>query len=145
MIDATTVTEPLSKHAEVSKDIEEALLASLAQSNAQATNATIVLSKRDPSGKLLAGVSGSTSYGWLLVKVLWVHEELRSSGIGRTLMREAEDQAKAVGCHGAGVDTSSEAARDFYIRLGYSEFGQLGNGPDRAPEQHRRWFLKKAL
>ena len=145
MIDATPVTEPLSKHAQVSKELEEELLASLALSNAQSTNATIVLTKRDTSGKLLAGVSGSTSYGWLLVKLLWVHEELRRTGIGRTLIREAEDQARAMGCHGAWLDTSSEAARDFYVHLGYSEFGRLSNSPDHEPAQHRRWFMKKAL
>jgi len=70
----------------VSKDIEDALLASLALSNAQTTNTTIVLTKRDPSGQLLAGVSGITSYGWLLVKLLWVHEDHRKTGVGRTLM-----------------------------------------------------------
>ena len=145
MIDATPVTEPLSKHAQVSKEIEEELLASLALSNAQSTNATIVLTKRDSSGKLLAGVSGITSYGWLLVKLLWVHEDHRKTGVGRTLMLEAESRAKELGCHGAWLDSSSSAARDFYVRLGYSEFGRLSNGPDHEPAQHRRWFMKKTL
>ncbi|MEM8569368.1 MAG: GNAT family N-acetyltransferase [Pseudomonadota bacterium] len=140
-----TVSEPNSAHSEVAKEIEENLLASLAEVNTQSTNATIVLSRRSPIGKLVAGVSGATSYGWFLVKLLWVHEDQRGTGIGRTLMLEAEEQARALSCHGAWLDTSNREARAFYLHLGYSDFGLLSNAPDHEPAGHCRWFMKKSL
>lgn len=145
MTNSETLTEPKSAHLHVSKEIEENLLASIAELNAQSTNSTIVLAKRDTAGKLVAGVSGSTSYGWLLVKLLWVHKELRGTGIGKQLMLEAEEHAKAVGCHGAWLDTSNRKARAFYHHLGYSDFGLLSNAPDNEPTGHCRWFMKKSL
>ena len=145
MTDSETLTEPNSAHADVSKEIEENLLASLAVLNTQSTNSTIVLSKRDSAGSLLAGVSGSTSYGWFLVKLLWVHEELRGTGVGKTLMLEAEERARTLGCHGAWLDTSNQEARAFYLRLGYSDFGVLSNASGNEPVGHCRWFMKKVL
>lgn len=145
MINLVTLMEPTSTHADVSKEIEENLLASLAVLNTQSVSSTIVLSKRDTAGSLLAGVSGSTSYGWFLVKLLWVHEELRGTGVGKTLMFEAEQRAKILGCHGAWLDTSNQEAREFYLRLGYSDFGVLSNAQGNGPVGHRRWFMKKSL
>lgn len=145
MINLATLTAPTSAHTDVSKEIEENLLASLAVLNAQSVNSTIVLSKRDTAGSLLAGVSGSTSYGWFLVKLLWVHEELRGSGVGKTLMLETEQRAKFLGCHGVWLDTSNQEAREFYLRLGYSDFGVLSNTQGSEPVGHRRWFMKKSL
>ncbi|MBO9427030.1 GNAT family N-acetyltransferase [Labrenzia sp. R4_1] len=145
MTSTMTFTEPVSAHAEVTAEIERNLLASLSGLNSQATNSTLVLSRRDPNGNLVAGLSGSTSYGWLLVKLLWVHRGLRGTGVGTVLMGEAEERAKAIGCHGAWLDTSNQAARDFYRRLGYSDFGLLSNSPGNDPEGHCRWFMKKSL
>ncbi len=145
MTNSETLMEPTSAHADVSKEIEENLLASLAVLNTQSRNSTIVLSKRDSAGSLLAGVSGSTSYGWFLVKLLWVHGDLRGTGVGKTLMLEAEKRARILGCHGAWLDTSNREAREFYLRLGYSDFGVLSNAPGSEPVGHRRWFMKKSL
>jgi GNAT superfamily N-acetyltransferase len=88
---------------------------------------------------------GSTSYGWLLVKMLWVAEELRGQGFGARLMTQAEIIARSRGCHGAWLDTSSARAERFYTRLGYEPFGILINGPGQQPQGHRRAFLAKRL
>ncbi len=145
MTSSMTLMEPLSTHSDVSKEIETNLLASLAGLNTQSTNSSIVFSKRDSAGKLMAGVSGSTSYGWFLVKLLWVHEDLRGTGVGKMLMLDAEERAKTLRCHGAWLDTSNQEAREFYLRLGYSDFGLLSNAPGNEPVGHRRWFMKKSL
>ena len=145
MTKSDTLVEPNSVHADVSQEIEENLLASLAVLNSQSMNSTIVLTKRDSGGKLLAGVSGTTSYGWFLVKLLWVHEEHRRTGVGKTLVQEAEQRAKALGSHGAWLDTSNPKAHEFYLRLGYSDFGKLNNPPGNEPLGHCRWFMKKVL
>ena len=137
--------EPTSDHAEVSAEIERYLLDALASLNAQSTNESIVVTARDSNGRIVGGISGSTSYGWLLVKLLWVNQELRETGIVRALMAEAETRTKALGCHGDWLDTSSEHAHAFYLRLGYSDFGELSNGLSNDPIGHRRWFMQKAL
>ena len=94
---------------------------------------------------IVGGLVGSTSYGWLLVKLLWVAEKMRGHGIGTHLMAEAEALARSRGCHAAWLDTSSADAERFYLRLGYESFGVLENTLREQPQGHRRVFLAKRL
>ncbi len=87
-----------------------------------------------------AGLMGHVYAGWLFVKYLWVHSDLRRGGIGSGLMAEAERRAIALGCHSAWVDTFSFQAPEFYLRLGYREFARLDYPPD-----YQRIFFKKQL
>jgi predicted N-acetyltransferase YhbS len=96
-------------------------------------------------GDLIGGLVGSTSYGWLLVKMLWVAEGERGRGQGTRLMAQAEAAARLRGCHGAWLDTSSARAERFYARLGYAPFGALRNEVGEHPQGHRRAFLAKRL
>jgi GNAT superfamily N-acetyltransferase len=82
---------------------------------------------------MIGGLIGSTSYGWLLVKMLWVAEELRGHGLETQLMVEAEAAAWSRGCHGAWLDTSNGRAERFDIRLGYKLFGVLPNRSGEEP------------
>lgn len=125
--------------------IEANLLHSLAELNEQSINAAVCYTATLPDGELAGGVTGATSYGWLLVKALWVSRDCRRSGIGRDLMAAAEGQAKKLGCHSAWLDTSNVHARTFYARQGYTEFGILTNEPKQNLVPHSRWFMKKAL
>ncbi|MEM9358464.1 MAG: GNAT family N-acetyltransferase [Pseudomonadota bacterium] len=137
--------EPVSEHSEISGKIEDNLLSALSTINEQSLNSTIVLSARGSDGKFVGGVSGSTSYGWFLVKLLWVHSSMRETGIGTSLMLASEAQAKTFGCHHAWLDTSNAQAHKFYQRLGYSIFGMLNNEGNNEPVEHKRWFMKKEL
>lgn len=129
----------------VAEAIERSLLDALAAENAQAVNTSIVLEARSPQGDLVGGLTASTSYGWLLVKTLWVSENSRNTGLGRRLLASAETEARRHSCHHVWLETSSPTARAFYQRCGFQEFGRLENGPDQTPPDHCRWFLKKAL
>jgi GNAT superfamily N-acetyltransferase len=95
---------------------------------------------RDESGVIRAGLIGSLYAGWLFINLLWVHAELRRSGIGTGLIAEAERRAIAFGCHSAYVDTFSFQGPDFYPKFGYRVFGVLEYPPD-----HKRIFLQKRL
>jgi GNAT superfamily N-acetyltransferase len=95
---------------------------------------------RRPGGELRAGLDGFTYAGWLFIRYLWVHAELRRSGVGRGLMAEAEREACRLGCHSVWVDTFSFQAPGFYAKLGYREFGRLDY-----PSDHKRIFLQKQL
>ena len=126
----------------VAEDIETALLADLQQSASQGQNETIALSVNAANGQLVAGLVGSTSYGWLLIKVLWVTVELRRQGYGRALVLNAFNHAKSLGCHSAWLDTSNCDALQFYTALEFTVFGILENSGPQEPAGHQRWFLK---
>jgi GNAT superfamily N-acetyltransferase len=130
---------------ESAERIEAELLRSLRQTASQAENTGFVLSAKSPDGLLVGGLTAGTSYGWLLVKTLWVAASLRGGGVGQSLMNQAEDRARATLCHGAWLDTSSPDAMRFYLKLGYEPFGRLSNAQGQHPEGHKRWFMKKAL
>jgi GNAT superfamily N-acetyltransferase len=96
----------------------------------------------DPdSGGILGGLWGETNFAHLHVDLLFVPETLRGSGLGRQMLLQAEQEAKARGCRGVWLDTYSFQARGFYERLGYTVFGILNEYP---PGQSRI-FLHKAL
>ncbi|MFT2110135.1 GNAT family N-acetyltransferase [Marinomonas sp. 2405UD68-3] len=127
--------------------IESKLLESLHEALPQSLNTGFVLSARDNTeeSKILGGITASTSYSWLLIKILWVDITERNSGIGRSLMKEAEQKGKALGCHSAWLDTSNPDAMNFYLTLGYKVFGELSNDDNQNPPTHKRWFMKKTL
>jgi len=131
------LAEPL-----VAIDIETALLADLQQSAPQGRNETITLSVNATDGRLVAGLVGSTSYGWLLIKMLWVADELRRQGYGRALVLNAFNHAKSLGCHSAWLDTSNRDAMQFYRALEFTVFGIIENSGSQEPAGHQRWFLK---
>lgn len=134
-----------SEQYHVANAIETALLASLAKLNTQAENGSIVLAHRGENDVLMGGVTAVTSYGWLLIKTLWVEETQRGSGVGKQLVLATEGRARNIGCHSAWLDTSSESAHSFYSHLGFVDFGILANDKDQLPTDHCRWFMKKTL
>jgi GNAT superfamily N-acetyltransferase len=95
----------------------------------------------DAQGKVLGGLWGRTAYDWLFVELLFVPESLRQQGVGADLMRRAESEALARGCHSAWLDTFQFQAKGFYEKLGYSCFGELQNYPDGAS----RYWMRKTL
>ncbi len=94
---------------------------------------------RDAQGRLLAGVAGMMSWGWLFIEAAWVDDALRGQGTGRRLMARAEAYAGAQGCHAAWLDTFQ--AEGFYRALGYEPFGVL----EDYPAGQRRVFMRKRL
>ena len=95
---------------------------------------------RDDGGAIHGGLIGHVYAGWLFVNLLWVHADLRRTGIGSGLLAEAERRALALGCHSAWLDTFSFQGPEFYPKFGYREFGRLDYPPG-----HQRIFLQKQL
>ena len=96
---------------------------------------------RDEGGAVAGGLLGDLYYGWLFVRILWVADEHRGGGHGERLVRAAEEEARARGCHAMWLDTFSFQAPGFYRRLGFQEFARL----DEYPPGHARHFLWKPL
>jgi GNAT superfamily N-acetyltransferase len=102
----------------------------------------LVVSVAHPeTGEVLGGLWGGTSFSYLHIEMLYLPEAMRGAGLGRKIMRQAEQEAARRGCHAAWLDTFSFQARGFYERLGYDVFGVL----EDYPPGHSRYFMKKSL
>jgi GNAT superfamily N-acetyltransferase len=96
---------------------------------------------RDAEDKVVGGMFGYTSWGWLFTQVLFVPEHLRSQGMAARLLEAAETEARRRGCRGAWIDTFNPEALKAYRKQGYEIFGEL---PAFVGERTRS-FLKKIL
>src|SRR5215211_6982070 len=107
----------------------EAVLGPLSDYNARhgypADAKPVALLLKDGQGVSVGGLWGRTGYGWLYVEFLSVPDALHGSGLGASLMREAERIALERGCAGSWLTTFTFQARGFYEKLGYSAFAEL--------------------
>jgi ribosomal protein S18 acetylase RimI-like enzyme len=101
----------------------------------------LVVLLRAADHRIVGGIIGNTWWGWLRIDTLWVDEAARHEGWGTRLMQAAEEEAVRRGCHHVFLDTMSFQALPFYLKLGYTVFGQL----DDLPVGHSRYFLQKTL
>ena len=97
--------------------------------------------QEDAAGRKLAGLVGETHGNWLTVEYLWVSEVLRGRGVGRSLLKQAEAEAKKRGCRYAFLNTFHFQAPAFYEKLGYREVFALENYPLTG----QRHYLTKEL
>ena len=74
---------------------------------------------RDDAGKVVAGFSGHTWGGCCYISHVWVHEQCRGKGLGKTLLQVAETEARHRGCMQVVLLTHSFQAPGFYEHLGY--------------------------
>lgn len=96
---------------------------------------------RDEGGRVIGGLSGYTSWGWLFTQLLFIPEQLRGQGMAARLLDEAEAEARRRGCRGAWIDTFNPQALKAYQRQGYEIFGELPAFVD----DRTRSFLRKTL
>lgn len=105
------------------------------------SNVIVDLIARNANGEIVAGLIGNIYWHCLNINDLWVHEDLRTQGIGTQLMQRAEQTARREACSFIWVQTFSWQARGFYEKLGFRIVGQLDNYP---PGQ-TRFTLRKDL
>ena len=96
---------------------------------------------KDAAGRVVAGLTGGTYWGWLYVVRLWVDEGLRGRGTGGRLLVQAEQEALRRGCPAAHLATLDFQALPFYEQHGYTVFGRLAD----CPRGHTRTFGQKEL
>jgi ribosomal protein S18 acetylase RimI-like enzyme len=102
---------------------------------------SLLISMLGVDNELIGGVFGRISYQWLFVDILWIAEQSRHQGQGRSLLQQVEQEASRRGCKNAWLDTFSFQARSFYEKNGYTVFGELAD----YPPGHTRYFLRKSL
>jgi GNAT superfamily N-acetyltransferase len=98
------------------------------------------LSVRDKSGTLVAGLKGLVFWNALRIDLLWVDAAHRGEGHGVALVRRAEAVARERACEVAFVSTFDFQAPDFYVKLGYTDNGELPGVPEASRLQ---WFSKR--
>ena len=100
-----------------------------------------VVTLRDPDGEFLGGVYCDLYWNALFIKWVWLDESVRKTGLGASLMRDAEAEGKRRGATLSHLDTFSFQARGFYEKLGYRVFGTL----DYPGTDFQRHYMSKAL
>jgi GNAT superfamily N-acetyltransferase len=107
-----------------------------------ATARTLAVLLKDPkTDEQIGGLWAWSIWGSVYIAILFVPEPLRRTGIGTSLLRQAEQEAVRRGCRDMWVDTYAFQARLFYEKLGFTLFGRLDGPAPIFP----RFFLKKAL
>jgi GNAT superfamily N-acetyltransferase len=101
-----------------------------------------VLVKDPATNRVVGGMSGRTSLGLLFVDLFHLPPELRGSGIGSEILRQAEDEARRRGCRTGVLYTINFQAPGFYERNGWRVFGEI---PSNDPAGTTRVFMTKTL
>ena len=135
-----TVYDPSVKlQDELWKRLHEASVARLSPSDPQETRSVAITVRKNQ--ELRAGLLAISYFGGMNLQCLWVHAEERGQGLGEKRLARIEDLAKELHCNIIWGHTFGFQARDFYLKNGYSPFGEL---PD-FPPGHGCTFLKKNL
>ena len=114
--------------------LREAILRPLRDHNASKVGQVViepfaVFLRHPESDEIVGGLWGASAADWLFIELLYVPDELRTRGIGSSLMRKAEEIAVKRGCIGIKLDTFTFQAPGFYEKLGYRIFGKLADHP----------------
>lgn len=96
--------------------------------------------KEEKSG-LLGVLTADALWDWLYIDELWISPEIREAGLGKRLMKKAEEYATSENLKGIWLWTQSWQAEGFYKKLGYTEFTRF----EDFPRGHCRIGLRKVL
>jgi len=80
-------------------------------------------------GELVGACYGGTWGGTCELESLWVHPDLRRSGLGTRLLAAAESEAAQRGCHQVVLLSHWIQAPGYYERQGYEIVGQVEDYP----------------
>lgn len=91
-------------------------------------------------GKIIAGISGSSTGNTFYIHSIHVAENFRQKGYGTSLIKDAEKNAKNRGCQKIQVQTLSVMAIDYYKKLGYSVLAVVKDSPQLGVDRY--YFIK---
>ena len=99
----------------------------------------IIHQVRNEEEKLVGGIYGEVSWGWLYIELLWVDDSVRGSGLGSKLIKNIELSADNYNVSGYYLSTTTFQARNFYEKMGYEVCGEI----EGFPPGHSNYFMKK--
>ncbi|MFF2412475.1 GNAT family N-acetyltransferase [Streptomyces sp. NPDC058092] len=89
---------------------------------------------------MVGGLTGRTSLGLFFVDLFYLPPQLRGSGLGREILRQAEGEAHTRGCRTAVLYTITFQAPGFYRKQGWK---RLGDVPCDPPGTSRVFMTKE--
>ena len=95
---------------------------------------------KDDSENVMGGISGEIFGNWMDIEYLVIHESLRRNGLGRDLLKKAEDLAIRSNCKNIFLYTFDFQGKDFYPKFGFKEVYVKRQYPLTGTEQ---FFVKK--
>jgi GNAT superfamily N-acetyltransferase len=95
----------------------------------------------ESADSLAGAVAGYTWGGICELRQVWVDEAHRGSGLGRTLMARAIEEARSRGCACVLLATYDFQAPGFYVRLGFRPVAEI---PDK-PLGHTEFVMRLDL
>ena len=98
-----------------------------------------VLVKDPVTSETVGGMYGRTSYGMLVIDLVYLPETMRGLDLGSRLLGMMEAEAVARGCRAGFLMTISLQAPGFYAKRGWEEFGRIACDP---PGNARVFFRK---
>jgi len=101
---------------------------------------TINIFLKDDKKVTHGGIIVTVLWNGIEINSLWVEESLRGKGLGRRLVKAAENEGRVRGCTFIYTNTFTWQAPDFYKKLGYKTYGEL---PDFPPGNSLTYFYKK--
>ncbi|SDJ16076.1 GNAT family N-acetyltransferase [Salimicrobium halophilum] len=102
-------------------------------------NKDISFMLKDDSGEICGGITANSFWHHVHIEFLWVAEEYRGKGYGRTLLEKVERFARNNECRFVYLDSFSFQAPEFYINNGYEVFGCI----EDHPKGFHQYFLIK--
>lgn len=120
--------------------IEQQLEQYDAQFVASEEAAYICLGAKDGDAVIGGVFATMTAYRIMYISIMYVAEEYRRQGIGRSLLVELEKQAKKLGARYIRLDTFNWQGCDFYKALSYEEIGCYQSDEGHFSEH---FFLKR--
>ncbi len=96
---------------------------------------------KNDSGFIVGGILAEINWNWMHVQGLWIDDSIRKSGWGTKLLSEMEEYALSKDTNNIRLETTTFQALGFYVKAGYSIFGELSD----MPKGHTSYFLQKQL
>ena len=103
--------------------------------------APVSLYFKNENHDIVAGLTGRTQWGALVIEILWVHQDYRGQSLGERLINRATEVALQQSCQNMVVETMGFQAKDFYLKQGFEIFGVV----DHSEPAFCCYYLKKML
>lgn len=100
----------------------------------------VCIQARAEDGTVVGGLVGYRQWDWLYVDLLWIDDSQRGTGLGASLMAQAEAEAAAAGCQWARLYTYDFQAPGFYEKIGYERWCVMDGYP---PGHSQIWYRKR--
>ncbi|MDG3087194.1 GNAT family N-acetyltransferase [Vibrio hannami] len=127
-------------------EIEDTILTGLKAYNAnylpKEEKVRIACYVRNDDGKIVGGLKGEIYGHTLFIAHFWIDENSRGDKLGSKLMKQVELEVIEKGVTDIYLDTFSFQARDFYIKMGYTEVGKYTGFPAKGID---KYFLQKHI